>query len=52
MKFSVTVTITAEQTIEVEADDESQAMNKARRSFCLEQADIIDSDAEAEPIED
>jgi hypothetical protein len=52
MKFSVTVTVTAEQVIEVDAADEFQAMGEARHFFCLERANIIDTEAVAEPLED
>jgi hypothetical protein len=46
MKYSVTVTLTAVQTIEVEADDEEEACASARDLFDLGEADIEEIETE------
>ena len=47
MKFLVTIKITCEQTIEVEADDEHEAVEEAHNQFNFNESEIIDSDATA-----
>jgi hypothetical protein len=50
MKFQITLHIVVEQTFEVEADDEFEAVDIARDLFNFEDADIIDSDADVNEI--
>ena len=47
MKFLVTIKITCEQVIEVEADDEHEAVEAAHNQFDFNQSEIVDSDATA-----
>jgi ribosome-associated translation inhibitor RaiA len=51
MKFSVTVTITAEQVIEIEASDEHEAAKTAIDLFDFDEAEIIESDSQATELE-
>ena len=52
MKYTVTITLTAEQVIEVEASDEFEAKRIAERQFNLDDADILDSDTDIEELEE
>lgn len=49
-KFTVTVHVVAEQTFEIEAEDEFEAVSTARDMFDFDEADIINSDAEVDEI--
>lgn len=50
MKYSITIHIVAEQTFEVEADNEFEAVDIARDLFNFDEADIIESDAEVDEV--
>jgi uncharacterized membrane protein len=48
MKFTITVTITAQQTIEIDAPSEDEARSTAVDQFNFDESDILDIITELE----